>query len=186
MNLTIQQNINQAKLQTHLKFVDSFGKWCMDQNWRLVLYGGYGLDGYLKTITRNHGDIDLVIYGRSPRAQALAKIVSYLNDIVEEVEIKPKGEEFFIDIKVKSKTISGDFYYVQTAEDPFINLNRVVKVDGIVVTNSPTQFPPPIKGELGNLLVEVQDQSAHLADIFRKRGSDVSLSKHDQDIVNLT
>jgi hypothetical protein len=40
-------------------------------------------------------------------------------------------------------------------------------------------------GKLGTLDIEVQDQAAHLADIFRKRGSDGSMFKHDQDIANI-
>lgn len=184
-SLIIQSNINDEKLQVHLGFIDSFSYWCRAQNWRLVVYGGYGLDGYLQTITRNHGDVDLVLYGRLPRAQAIAQIVDYLHNAIKGVEVKSKDEDFLIDIKVKSPNISGNFYYVQTVEDPFINLNRVVKTDETIVTNTPTQFPPPVKGKLVDLSVEVQDQSAHLADIIRKRGSDITLSKHDQDIANI-
>ena len=172
-------------MQTHLNFIDSFGNWCHKQSWRLVIYGGYGLDGYLQTITRNHGDIDLVIYGRSPRSQALAKIVNYLKKTISEVEVKSKDEDFLIDIKVKSKSISGNFYYVQTADDPYENLNIVIKLDGTHVTNLPGKFPPPVMGRLGKLDVEVQNQSAHLADIIRKRGGDTSPSKYDQDIANI-
>jgi hypothetical protein len=184
-SLQIQNEINQSQLRTHLAFIDSFGKWCRQQSWRLVLYGGYGLDGYLRTITRNHGDIDLVIYGQTTRTLALASIANYLHKAISEVEIKSKDEEFLIDIKVKSKIISGNLYYVQTGEDPFNTLSIVIKTDGSKVTNSPTDFPPPVSGQLGDLAVEVQDQSAHLADILRKRSSDISHSKHDQDIVNI-
>lgn len=185
MTLTIQSNIDQLKLQADLSFIDSFGKWCRDQGWRLVVYGGYGLDGYLQTITRNHGDIDLVIYGHSPRSQALASIIKYLNQTINEVEVKSKDQDFLIDIKVKSKSISGNFYYVQTVNDPYHNLNSVIRLDGTQITNSPKDFPPPVKGKLGKFEVEVQNQSAHLADIFRKRGSDTAHPKHDQDIDNI-
>lgn len=185
MKLIIQPNIDQLKLQIHLNFIDEFGKWCREQGWRLVVYGGYGLDGYLQTITRNHGDIDLVIYSHSPRSQALAYIIKYLNQTISEVEVKSKDQDFLIEITVKSKSISGNFYYVQTANDPYQNLNSVIKLDGTQVTNSPKDFPHPVKGKIGKFEVEVQDQSAHLSDIFRKRKDDKSLSKHDQDIANI-
>ncbi len=184
-SLVVQNEINQSRLQAHLNFIDSFEPWCKVKNWRPVIYGGYGLDGYLHTITRNHGDIDLVIYGRSPRAEALAKIIDYLNNEIKDVSIESHYEDFLIDIKVKSKRLSGNFYYVQTADDPYTNLNRVIKSDGTIVTNKPTDFPPPVKGKLGYLSVEVQDQSAHLKDILRKRAEVEILTKHDQDILNL-
>lgn len=184
-NFQIQPNIDQSKLQTHLAFIDSFGKWCHQQNWRLVVYGGYGLDGYLQTITRNHGDVDLVMYGRISRPQALEEIFSYLDEMLKEVEIKSKEEDFLIDIKVKSKSISGNFYYVQVATDPFTDLSNVIKADGSMVNNSTKDFPPPVTGKLGDFDVEVQDQSAHLGDILRKRSVSDVLAKHDQDLENL-
>ena len=180
-----QSNIDIIKIKKHLKFIEAFRVWCQAEGWRLVVYGGYGLDGYLQTITRNHGDIDLVIYGLKPRAQALAKLSDHLKSEINNLEIIAKDEEFLIDIKVKSTIFHGNFYYVQTAEDPYVNLNKVVKLDGTIITNSPTDFPGPVVGKLGDLELEVQDQSAHLADILRKRKSDVVLTKHDQDIENI-
>jgi hypothetical protein len=185
-SLVIQNDINQSRLQAHLDFIDSFVSWCKENNWRTIVYGGYGLDGYLQAITRNHGDIDLVMYGQSPRSVALGSIVNYLNKTLSDVEVKTSDEEFFIDIKIKSKNIQGNFYYVQTAENPFSNLNIVIKVDGSVVTNSPKDFPPPVPGKLGNREVEVQDQKAHLEDILRKRSTDESHARHDQDIENIS
>lgn len=180
-----QSNIDQIKLKNHLKFIEAFRVWCQAEGWRLVVYGGYGLDGYLQTITRNHGDIDLVIYGIMSRPESLTKIVDYLNKALNVVEIKSKDEEFLIDIKVKCPIFSGNFYYVQTAEDPYVNLYKVVKLDGTIITNSPIDFPGPVVGKLGDLEFEVQDQSAHLADILRKRKTDAVLTKHDQDIENI-
>ncbi|MBP9670708.1 hypothetical protein KBD75_04900 [Candidatus Woesebacteria bacterium] len=179
------EKINQVKVDSDIKFIADFIEFGKKLNWRVVVYGGYGLDGYLQTITRNHGDIDLVMYGIMPRSEALPKIVDYLNEELNEVEIKSKDEDFFIDIKVKSNGIQGNFYYVQTGQDPFGNLNIVVKVDGSTVINSPKDFPPPVHGKLGDLMVEVQDQSAHLQDIIRKRKDSESFAKHDQDIENL-
>lgn len=183
--MIIADEINQAKVDSHLKFIESFIDFSKQKGWRVVVYGGYGLDGYLQTITRNHGDIDLVIYGQSPRSEALTNISKYLNQMLVGVEVNAKDQDFLIDMKVKSKTIQGNFYYVQTAADPFSNLNIVIKLDGSAVTNSPKDFPSPVPGKLGELAVEVQDQIAHLADIYRKRSESDILTKHDQDIDNI-
>lgn len=184
-DLQIQPNIDHYKTVQDIAFIGSFDQWCHSQGWRLVVYGGYGLDAYLQKITRNHGDIDLVIYGSESRSQSLPKIVEYLRVLIKDVEIKRLDQEFMIDIKVKSISISGNFYYVQTVDDPYENLSTLIKLDGTQVTNSLSDFPPPVMGKLGKLEVEVQDQSAHLADILRKRGDGASLSKHDQDIANI-
>lgn len=181
----VSPDIDQNKIQSDIQFVQALISFSKQNNWRLVVYGGYGQDGYLKTITRNHGDIDLVVYGQTTRSQALESIVDYLKKTLSEVEISSKDEDFLIDIKVKSKSLGGNFYYVQTDDDPYENLNTVIKLDGTQVTNSPSDFPPPVPGQLGDLVVEVQNQTAHLADILRKRGSGESLSKHDQDISNI-
>jgi len=61
----------------------------------------------------------------------------------------------------------------------------VYKLNGTIVINSPIDFPPPQSGELGGIVIEVQDQNAHLHDILRKRSTDKSLPKHDQDIINI-
>lgn len=183
--LQIQSNIDQQKVNHDIAIIESLQKWGKDQGWRVVVYGGYGLDAFLHKITRNHGDIDLVIYGSMSRSQALAKIVDYLRLANSDVEIQSKDEDFLIDIKVKSKSLGGNFYYVQTADDPYENLSTVIKLDGTQVTNSPSDSPPPVMGILGKFDVETQDQSAHLADIFRKRASVASLPKHDQDIANI-
>ncbi len=183
--IIIAEKINQSKVNSEIQFIAHFIAFAKKLNLRVVVYGGYGLDGYLQAITRNHGDIDLVMYGIMPRSEALPKIVDYLNEVLKEVKIVSKDNDFLIDIKVKSKNIQGNFYYVQTGQDPFIDLKTVIKLDGTTVTNSPEDFPLPVQGKLGNLMVEVQDQSAHLQDIIRKRKNSESCAKHDQDIENL-
>lgn len=184
-DIVVSTSINQVKVDSDIQFIANFIAFAKKLNLRVVVYGGYGLDGYLQTITRNHGDIDLVMYGIMPRSEALPKIVDYLTEVLKEVLIESKDNDFLIDIKVKSENIQGNFYYVQTGQDPFIDLKIVIKLDGSIVTNSPEDFPLPVQGKLGNLMVEVQDQSAHLQDIIRKRKNSESCAKHDQDIENL-
>lgn len=183
--LKIQSNIDQEKVNRDIVFIAQFGKWCLAHGWRQVVYGGYGLDAYLQKITRNHGDIDLVVFGSTARAQAQVKIVEQLNILISDIEINTQDQEFMIDIKVKSSGIIGNLYYVQTAQDPFINLNEVVRSDGSTVVNDEKDFPPPVPGILGSLTVEAQDQSSHLKDILRKRNNVAVVSKHDQDIANI-
>lgn len=183
--LVIAKDIDAEKVSRDLNFLAQCIKFTQQRKWRLVVYGGYGLDGYLKTITRSHGDLDIVIYGQSNRKVAENLLKSYLESQLRNVQIIVKQEPFFLELDVRGTNFAGNLYYVETAQDPQQDLTQVRKVDGEIVINSTKDFPTPVEGKLQNLEVEVQDQSAHLADILRRRETDYVAGKHDQDIENI-
>ncbi len=185
VNLVISKAINHQKIQSDMEFLKKFIDFARAQNWRVVVSGGYGLDGHLGLITRSHADLDVIIYGQDNRHAAESNLKIYLTSQIREVQITVKQEPFYLELDLHADNFVGNLYYVQTVLDPNVDLSQVKKSDGSFVTNSPDDFPPPIKGKLGDLTVEVQDQNAHLADILRRRGYDKSLSKHDQDITNI-
>lgn len=181
----ISADIDHQKIKSDLNFLGKFMEFAKTQNWRVVVSGGYGLDGYLRVMTRRHGDLDLIIYGLTNRKDAEDLITSYLQTHFQSVEVTTKSELFSLDIDVHHPGFVGNFYYVQTVADPFVDVSQVRKADGTLVNNSPTDFPPPVNGKLLDLEVEVQDQRAHLSDILHRRSYDVAQSKHDQDLANI-
>lgn len=163
-----------SKLRNDLKFIGRCLDFCKHQNWRMVVYGGYGLDGYLRRITRKHGDIDLVIYGTDSHASAAKSISDFIKSLYPDAIIKQTENPFQIEIFASSPGFGLNLYYVQTRDNPFINIHTVIKSDGEIVTNDPSIFPPPQKGSLEGLGLEVQDQSSHLNDILAKGGANES------------
>lgn len=160
--------MNTPKLTRDLQFLTEFRTYCLSQKWRLVLYGGYGLDFWIGKITREHRDLDLVVYGQSGRSHAHSLLTQYLTSTLSSPEIKISENDFQLIIDVHSGDFILDLSYIQTLHDPTINLHTVVKKSGEQVINSPNDFPPPQQGRIGDLIFEVQDQNSHRQDIIAK------------------
>jgi len=173
------------KTRDDLQFARKIRDFGLGENWRVVVYGGYGLDLALGRITRHHSDLDLVIYGQADRTTARKLLTNFIYRQAKGAVITIKREEFNLEFKVKFTRFSGDFYYTQTKRSPFADLLQVIKANGEIITNMPSRFPDPVMSKPGDLEIEVQDQKAHLADILYKKGSNLAPSKHDQDIENL-
>lgn len=169
-----------SKLKNDLGFINQCLNFCKLQKWRMVVYGGYGLDGYFGRITRNHGDIDLVIYGTDTHASAAKSISDFIKSLYSDAIIKQTENPFQVEIFANYSGFGLNLYYVKTKDDPFINIHTVIKLSGEIVHNDPTIFPPPQKGSLEGLELEVQDQDSHLKDILVKGGA--SESKYIGDL----
>ena len=173
-----------VKLNNDLSFIKQFQEFCKNSGWRMVVYGGYGLDGFIGRITRDHGDIDLVVYGQSDRIVASDTITSFIKTKYPKATIIKKPNPFQFEVDVNNSGFGLNLYYVQTNNDPFVNIHTVVKADGEIVTNDPSIFPPPEKGRLEQLEVEVQNQKSHLKDIIAKGGANEA--KYISDLSLLT
>ena len=169
-----------SKLNDDLTFIKQFLGFCISHNWRMVVYGGYGLDGYLSKITREHGDIDLVIYGQTDRVRASEEIILFIKTLHPNGTIRQKDNPFQVEVDVNDSGFGLNLYYVQTRDDPFVELHTIVKSTGEIVTNDSSIFPPPEKGRLAQLEVEVQNQGSHLKDILTKGGA--TESKYISDL----
>ncbi|MFZ2199774.1 MAG: hypothetical protein WAV40_03220 [Microgenomates group bacterium] len=159
------------KTQSDLQFIERFQSFCISNNFRLVVYGGYGLDGYFRKITRDHGDIDLVIYGSNTHDSATKSISGFIKSLYPNATIKQIKNLFQEEIFANDSGFGLNLYYVQTRDNPFINIHAVIKTDGEIVTNDPLIFPPPKPGSLEGVELEVQDQGSHLKDILAKGGA---------------
>lgn len=173
-----------AKSLADIKFIQEFRNLCLQQNWRLVVYGGYGVDIFVGRITRKHNDIDLVIYGQNSRSQAQNSITDMLNVLIIDPVITIKQNQFQLEVDVVSPKVGLNLYYVQTAMDPFKDLNQVVQSNGEIFINDPGIFPPPQKGSIDGISFEVQDQKAHIEDILKKNGSNQSKYIHDISLLS--
>lgn len=145
--------------------------------------GGYGLDFALGRISRNHGDIDLIIYGRDARPVAKNILARLVETLLPGANLVLKQEDYYINAKLKSHGLGGDLYYVQTQNDPFVDTCTVIKKTGEIIVNTVYEFPLPKAGKIENIEVEVQDQKAHLDDIIRKGG--MKEAKYTNDIENI-
>lgn len=182
-NYQIQPDLNHHKINYDLSVITQFGILAHTYNWRMVVSGGYGLDGAIGQITRNHNDLDMILYGSQSRARARELFHSACRSLLRVPVLVFKEEEFYLECDVKSDVFVGNFYYVQTQNDPYNDLSTVIKNDGSIITNTPTDFPPPQKGSLNDLTFEIQDQSSHLKDILAKGGGNTT--RHSYDLVNL-
>lgn len=180
----IQSDLNHHKINYDLSVITQLGILAHTYNWRMVVSGGYGLDGAIGQITRNHNDLDLILYGSQSRARARELFHSACRSLLRVPELIFKEQEFYLECDVKSDVFVGNFYYVQTKNDPYRDLYSVIKNDGSIITNTPIDFPPPQKGSLNDLTFEIQDQSAHQKDIMTKGGSNTE--RHTQDLANLS
>ena len=155
-------------------------------NWRIVVSGGYGMDFFLNELTRYHGDLDIIIYGKESRKDVTIKLNEFIDGYFSKPEIIIKPQGFYLEFDVKDKGFIANIYFVETVEDPKINLKKIRKINGEIIVNKISEFPMPVPGEIDGFKLEVQDQNAHLADILKRRGYDKSLTKHDSDILRLS
>jgi hypothetical protein len=181
----LSSQINWDKVKRDLALIESLQQLCKTNNWRIVVYGGYGLDILLGQITRSHNDVDIVIYGQNNRELASHKIQEFLTKLITGCNLKISENDFMIDIDLNSPGLGANIYYVQVFANPFTNLNNVIKRNGETIINTEKQFPPPMKGRLDNLEIDVQNPNSHLADILFKQRTLIHKSTHDQDISNL-
>lgn len=181
----LNEEINSDKVNRDLGLIKSFQGFAKAQNYRLVVYGGYGLDILLGQITRSHNDVDLVIYGQTRREGASQLIQEFIANHVQNSAINVSENDFMVDLDLKSPGMGANIYYVQVSGDPDKSLNEVVKKSGEHIANSETRFPAPLAGVLGDLHIDVQNPHSHLADILCKQRTLNHRLSHDQDIANL-
>ena len=175
---------DKKKVQDDLDFLGMVINFTEENGLRLVVSGGYGLDGVLGEITRPHNDIDVIIHGNKSRAEYKKLLTGFISGINKKLLLNFKNDTFYLEADVNGDGLGVNIYYVQTGKDPFVSINEVIKSDGQIIVNSEKRFPPPVKANIEEIAFEAQNQNLHLADIlFKRRG--VELDKHEQDIENL-
>lgn len=171
------------KVELDLNFIKTFLYFSKKKGFRVVVSGGYGLDGILGEITRFHNDLDLIVYWKKNRKEAVSSLKNIIKKKLSSVLVKVKDGKFYTTIDFENKEISGAVYVIETFENAFKNINKIKLLNGKIKINSMQQFPTPVKASLLGLKLEAQNPNVHLADILYKRKKEKKL-KHKQDIEN--
>lgn len=153
---------------------------------RLIVSGGYAVDGSLGLITRPHDDLDIQLFCQSSDAVGqVNKIFSKLQEIAPSVKLTDKGRsEYYHEFKIEGGDHKIDLYYIQTLESPFDENKIVIKQDGS--ESEPQKFVTAI-ATLQDVIFEIVSPNEELKDKVYKRDErhDPVRSEHDQDIENL-
>lgn len=184
-NIRIAEKIDWHKTSRDMTSIKNLKDFAKTLNWRIVIAGGYSLDLYLSLTTRTHRDVDAIIYGFENREEAIKKLNAYIVTSITGADTSAKHENFYMELDVNAPGYGANFYFVETAEDPYVNHYRVKRFDGQIVENTEDKFPKPRLGKMGKFEVEIQDQNAHLADILVKLDKSKPDPLYDQDIENL-
>ncbi len=188
----VTSEINEAnmnKIKRDLHFIDLMTQVAKEKSCRLIVSGGYAVDGSLGQLTRPHNDIDIQIYGESSQAQEvtrqLLESVKKKEAEFAQVELEDKGrQEYYHAFFAEGNGLGSDIYYVQVTEDPFGNKKHVVKKDG---SQTKTQHYHTILVTLEGTTFEANDPTSELVDRRYKREirGDQPKPQHDQDMTNL-
>lgn len=176
-----------SKIQRDLKFIDLLTKVAKKKNMRVIVHGGYAVDGFFETITRPHGDIDLGIWGNEKNAvRAVTELLNSVgseDDYFSNMEIEDEGRnDWTHTLNATKSNFRVEMYYGQVANDPFSHEKHVVKKNGEVVQQThETQIV-----HLLGVSFEAWTPLQSLVDrVFKQQRGDGVHAHHVQDIENL-
>lgn len=177
------------KIHRDLKFIKLITSAGRELGLRVVIAGGYAVDGSLGLITRPHNDIDIQVYGNNPHG--IEAIGSILNGVVKidssfsSMEIKKDHgrKTFYHEILAEKPGLGVDFYYLQIEGTPFGDTKVVIKNNG--EKTEPHAFDT-VEVELEGTQFEAQSPRIELEDKIKKREKgEEQRPEIDQDIHNL-
>ncbi len=177
------------KIQKDLRFISLMTKLAKEKDYRLIVSGGYAVDGNLGRITRPHGDIDIQIFGQGGESEQIIRdLVTKVKEdepSLSEVNVNDKGrQDYYHSFQLKGNGLVSDIYYVQVTENPFSGEKHVVKNDGKITER---QEYETTEVTLNGITFEAVSPTPELVDKLYKREirGDKPKAKHDQDIANL-
>ena len=171
---------NLDKIATDLSFISSLTEKAKQQGIRIVIHGGYAVDGAIGKVTRPHNDIDIQIYGNFEDG---LQIVKQLVDI-EGVKITDKKTDtFYHNYYAQKDNFRADIYYIRLKNNPFEKHKIIIKNDG--TESEPHEFETQIV-TLNGVSYEAVLPSEELNDKVTKKKKGYKPRKEiDQDIENL-
>ena len=189
MNLIKQKltSDQEKKIKADFQLIDKLTKIAAYNGMRVIISGGYAVDGFFGEITRYHNDIDIQIYGIKENAEEA--IERLLDSIAPangwEYTTEDKGrKEYYHNLVYKFGSSTLDVYYLQTKTNPLGKEKFIIKSDGSV---DQQRFDEPIFGRIGDITFEIQNPEWELKDKIYKREErgDPKRPEHVQDIENL-
>jgi hypothetical protein len=180
-----------VRTQNDLRFIDFATKVGKELGYRVVIHGGYAVDGNLGKITRPHKDLDVQVYGRDDNPShawdSLINRIRELDPTFDVDSIEDKGrQEYYHNFLIRRPEAAGiDLYYLQVAEDPLGEKKIIVKKDGSL--SDIQSFGEPNIVSLEGVGFEAASPTTELVDKIYKREhrGDKKEEKHEQDIENL-
>lgn len=174
----------QATTLDDLQFIASLVQKAKVLGYRIIIHGGYAVDGALGSITRPHNDIDIQIYGKDEAQQAVKRIISsFDSSLLSNLEDNGR-KEYWHYFHLKRPNTLAELYYLQVTTDPFTKEKIIIKENG---TLTDPQSYGTILVTLEGVSYEAQSPAIELADRIYKREyrGDIKKEKHEQDIRNL-
>lgn len=186
MEIITKKSLTRAKalkVQRDLEFISLFTKVAKDLGMRVVIHGGYSVDGALGTITKPHKDIDIQVYGNSENGKKVLQ--NLINSITTDqfdfqgVVIRDKGRSaFYHNFLAVKATFCADFYYIEVEGNPFDKEKIIFKDDG---SKSESQLFRTHQASVNGFTFEATLPEDELNDKnSKKERADI-----DQDILNL-
>lgn len=177
----------QQKVSTDIQFIKSLAIACAPLKCRLIISGGYAVDGSLGVITRPHRDLDVQIFGQSSDAVGvISKLFQRLQENYPGIQLVDEGQEDYYHLfkLTDGQFLKVEIYYIQTLESPFDPAKITIRKGG-------TQSPVGSFDTVISTLEEVIFESISPAEILKDKLSKMEftqsndLPKHSQDIENL-
>lgn len=182
----IKQKISpeqERKIQKDLGIVGSLSKLAREKGFRIIIGGGYAVDGYFGQITRFHNDVDIQIYGTNRDAEKVVRdLIEMLGKPYEFYEQERRLYYRYFVVKLEKTKL--DITYLLTSTSPLGKEKFIIKSDGSI---DQQEFGEPMYGKINNILFEIQDPKWELKDKIYKREErgDPKRPEHKQDIENL-
>ena len=191
MNSLVTQALTsneQKKVNRDLRFISLLSQAAKVRHMRVVVGGGYAVDGALGEITRAHNDVDLQIYGQ--REDAMNIVAELIHEVGEndpffaDLPLMDHGrKEFFHELYAEKPGFGANIYYLHVVTDPSARDKVIVKNDGS--HGEPHAFETHTV-RLNGVAFEAQTAIVELVDkLYKRDRGDPRLLKHDQDIANL-
>jgi len=177
-------NLKQSKkIEKDLSFIHAITHQAKSKNVRIVVSGGYAVDGHIGDITRFHSDIDLQFYAKEP--VGLPLILELVGTVGYDLPIIDRGkQEFYHEYEIDHPDLSVNIYYLHCITHPFETHKMLVKKDG---TYTPVHPFETSQVAIGSHQFEAVTPLGEIIDKIYKRDyrKEPKLKKHDHDIHNL-
>lgn len=180
--------IEQQKTISDLQFVSLLTNEAKKKNFRIIIHGGYAVDGALGMITRPHDDIDIQIYGTDENGFEVVKRL--FQDLpIEKFDSSKirfsdkKKTTFYHNYFAEKEHFGADIYYLRLKTDPSDKNKIIIKNDG---TESEPQTFETQTVTLHGISYEATLPQHELNDKLEKKAKGEKPRKEiDQDIHNL-
>lgn len=173
------------KIKADLQFISQFTKIAKTFGSRVIIHGGYSVDGAIGKITRPHNDIDIQIYSQDDNGvEILKNILKGVSTNSADTEIELKHTDlYYLNYYIKMPGFRGDIYYIHVADNPFDDTKTIIKTDG---SRNESQEYETHMVKLDSIEFEATLPLKELEDKITKRDrGEKQRDEIDQDISNL-